>query len=106
MNFNFFKNQTGTRVYVNSVSRVRIPLCPLKIAACETFSQAAFLRKMPTTTLTTTLVPKKPFHQEGLFRYERIAIAYLDFFQKSAEGMVVILDRDLDGLLLLCRLLT
>lgn len=65
-----------------------------------------FYDKMPTTTLTTTLVPKKPFLMEGLSRYERIAIAYLDFFQKSAERMVVILDRDLDGLLLFCRLLT
>ena len=29
------RRTTGTRVYVNSVSRVRIPLCPLKIADCS-----------------------------------------------------------------------
>ena len=47
-------NTTGTRVYVNSVSRVRIPPCPPYIAVYDDFINGLFYAKNATTTLTTT----------------------------------------------------
>ena len=49
----------GTRVYVNSISRVRIPPCPPGIAVCRVSTDGVFCIKNAITTPTTTLVPNK-----------------------------------------------